>query len=176
MNSSSEPDDVSADNLLTYFSWLKANGYTVISIQDVINANKGGKPLPDNSIVLTFDDGYKSFYTYVLPILKAFNYPAILAIVGSWLDVPENGTVFYAGKQVPRSKFLSLNELNELAKSGLVEIASHTCDLHHGVIGNAQGNDMPALTTFEYNQKTQQYETEEHYLNRIRSDLNKNNA
>ena len=176
MSITTEPDDVSADNLINYFSWLKANGYIVISIQDVINANNGGKPLPDKAIVLTFDDGYKSFYTYVLPLLKAFNYPATLAIVGSWLEVPENGTVFYAGKQVPRSKFLSLKELKEITSSGLVEIASHTYDLHHGVLGNAQGNDMPALTTFEYNQSTHQYETEEHYLNRIKSDLIKNNA
>lgn len=176
MTSSSEPDDVSADNLINYFSWLKANGYTVISIQDIVNANNGGKSLPDKAIVLTFDDGYKSFYTYVLPLLKAFNYPATLAIVGSWLDVPENGTVSYAGKQVPRSKFLSLKELKEISSSGLVEIASHTYDLHHGVIGNAQGNDMPALTTFEYNQSTDQYESEEHYFNRIKSDLVKNNA
>ena len=171
-----EPDDVTADNLINYFSWLQANGYNVISMQDVVNANKGGKALPDKAIVLTFDDGYKSFYTYVLPLLKTFNYPATLAIVGSWLDVPENGTVFYAGKQVPRSKFLSLKELKEITNSGLVEIASHTYDLHHGILGNAEGNDMPALTTFEYNKTTNQYESEEHYLNRIKTDLAKNNA
>ena len=85
-------------------------------------------------------------------------------------------TVSYAGKQVPRSKFLSLKELNDITNSGLVEIASHTYDLHHGIIGNAQGNDMPALTTFEYNRNTNQYESEAHYLNRIKSDLAKNNA
>ena len=176
MTATSEPDDVTADNLINYFSWLKANGYTVVSIQDVINAKNGGKPLPNKAIVLTFDDGYKSFYTYALPLLKAFNYTATLAIVGSWLDVPENGTVSYAGKQVPRSKFLSLKELKEINNSGLVEIASHTYDLHHGIIGNVQGNDMPALTTFEYNRGTNQYESEAHYLNRIKSDLAKNNA
>ncbi|HAT38963.1 MAG TPA: hypothetical protein DCW35_02185 [Polynucleobacter sp.] len=73
----SEPDDVTTDNLVNYFSWLKANGY------NVINAKKSGKKLPENSIVLTFDDGYKSFYTYVMPLLKAFQYPATLAILGS---------------------------------------------------------------------------------------------
>lgn len=176
MTASTEPDDVTADNLINYFSWLKANGYNVISIQDVVNAKNGGKPLPDKAIVLTFDDGYKSFYTHALPLLKAFNYPATLAIVGSWLEVPENGTVSYAGKPVPRSKFLSLKELKEITNSGLVEIASHTYDLHHGVLANPQGNDMPALTTFEYSQTTHQYESEEHYLNRIQSDLIKNNA
>jgi biofilm PGA synthesis lipoprotein PgaB len=172
----SEPDDVTADNLINYFSWLKANGYNVISIQEVIDARKTGKPLPEKSIVLTFDDGYKSFYTYVMPLLKAFQYPATLAIVGSWLDVPDQGTVLYADKRVPRSKFLSLKELREISRSGLVEIASHTYDLHHGVLGNIQGNTMPALTTFEYNKQTGEYESEGHYRKRIESDLIQNNA
>ena len=172
----SEIDDVTVDNLINYFSWLKANGYSVISIQDVLTAQKTGQSLPKNSIVLTFDDGYKSFYTYVMPLLKAFKYPATLAIVGSWLEVPENSTVLYADKLVPRSKFLSITELQEISRSGLVEIASHTYDLHHGILGNVQGNTMPALTTFEYNKITNQYESEEHYLNRIKSDLVKNNA
>jgi biofilm PGA synthesis lipoprotein PgaB len=175
-NVASELDDVTTDNLINYFSWLRTNEYKVISIQDVLNAKKTGNPLPDKSIVLTFDDGYKSFYTYVLPLLKAFQYPATLAIVGSWLEVPENGNVLYADKLVPRSKFLSLQELREISRSGLVEIASHTYDLHHGVLANAEGNTMPALTTFEFNKTTQQYESEAQYLNRIKSDLIKNNA
>lgn len=173
---SSEIDDVTTDNLINYFSWLKANDYQVISIQDILNAKNAGKRLPEKSIVLTFDDGYKSFYTYVLPLLKAFQYPATLAIVGSWLEVPENETVLYADKQVLRSKFLSIKELREISQSGLVEIASHTYDLHHGVLANIEGNTMPALTTFEYNKTTDQYESEDHYLARIKADLIKNNV
>jgi biofilm PGA synthesis lipoprotein PgaB len=111
-----------------------------------------------------------------MPLLKAFNYPATLAIVGSWLEVPENGTVLYADKLVPRSKFLSIKELQEVSRSKLVEIASHTYDLHHGILGNIEGNMMPALTTFEFNKNTLQYESDAHYLNRIKSDLIKNNA
>jgi len=174
-SATSEIDDVTANNLINYFSWLKTNGYSIISVQDVLSAKKNGKRLPDKAVVLTFDDGYKSFYTYVFPLLKAFNYPATLAVVGSWLEVPDNGTVLYADKQIPRSKFLSLKELKEISSSGLVEIASHTYNLHHGILGNAQGNLLPALTTFEYDQKVGQYESEAHYLNRIRTDLAKNN-
>lgn len=171
----SEIDDVSTDHLINYFSWLKENGYHVVSIQDVVNSKKGGKPLPEKSIVLTFDDGYKSFYTFVLPLLEAFNYPATLAIVGSWLDVPENGTVNYGNEKVPRSHFLSIAELKQISQSPLVEIASHTYNLHRGIFGNAEGNEMPALTTLEYDSKLKSYELESHYKSRIEHDLAKNN-
>jgi len=175
ITATSEIDDVSTDNLINYFSWLKTNNYHVVSIQDVINEQNGTASLPKKAILLTFDDGYKSFYTYVLPLLRSFNYPATLAIVGSWLEVPDNGTVLYGDKKESRSKFLSISELKEVANSKLVEIASHTYDLHHGVIGNVQGNLMPALTTFEFNQTNQTYESEDHYLKRIQTDLQKNN-
>lgn len=169
-----EIDEVTSDHLINYFSWLKENGYHVVSTQDVINAKKGGKPLPEKTVLLAFDDGYQSFYTYAFPLLKAFNYPATLAIVGSWLDVPENGVVLYGDEKLPRSQFLSLRELSEVARSPLIEIASHTYDLHHGITGNAEGNQMPALTTLEFNQESKTYETEQHYKNRIFFDLKKN--
>ena len=56
-----------------------------------------------------------------------------------------------------------------------MEIASHSYDLHHGVIGNAEGNEMPALTTLEYNPKLKSHELESHYKTRIKNDLLKNN-
>ena len=169
-----EIDDVTADNLINYFSWLKENGYHVISIQDVIDSRQGKKTLPSKSILLTFDDGYKSFYTFVFPLLKTFKYPATLAVVGSWLDVPEGGKVQYGKKQVPRSHFVSLSELKELSQSPLIEIASHTYDLHRGIQGNIEGNEMPALTTFAFDPKTNTYESEASYLRRIQSDLKTN--
>jgi len=174
-SNSLELDDVTSDNLINYFSWLKENGYHVVSIQDVINSKQGKKPLPKKSIVLTFDDGYKSFYTHVFPLLKTFKYPATLAVVGSWLDVPEDGIVQYGKSKVPRSHFVSLAELKELSQSPLVEIASHTYNLHRGIQGNSEGNEMPALTTFSYDPKSKNYESEASYLNRINSDLKKNN-
>jgi len=171
----SEIDDVTVDHLVNYFSWLKENGYHIVSIQDILNAKNGQQSLPDKAILLTFDDGYKSFYTYVFPLLKVFHYPATIAIVGSWLDTPENKTVLYGDKQVARSHFLSLAELKELSKSPLIEIASHTYDLHHGIIGNAEGNLMPALTTLTFDIQTMSYESTMDYQTRVKNDLIKNN-
>jgi len=171
----SEIDDVTVDNLVNYFSWLKENGYNIVSVQDILNAKHGRKTLPDKAILLTFDDGYKSFYTLVFPLLKAFQYPATLAIVGSWLETPENKRVLYGNKEVARSHFISIAELKELSRSPLIEIASHTYDLHHGVIGNAEGNLMPALTTLTFDAQTKNYESTIAYENRIKNDLIKNN-
>ena len=44
--------------------------YHVISMRDYIIAEKSKEKLPNNSMVLSFDDGYKDHQNYVLPILK----------------------------------------------------------------------------------------------------------
>ena len=48
--------------------YLEKN-FNIISTQDVIIASKGERSLPNKACWLTFDDGYKDHYKYVLPEL-----------------------------------------------------------------------------------------------------------
>ena len=65
--------------------------------------------------------------------------------------------------------------LTQMQKSGLVEIGSHSYDLHHGILGNPQGNTQPAATTRLYDRATRTYESDRDYAQRIQRDLVKNN-
>ena len=60
--------------------------------------------------------------------------------------------------------------------SGLVEVGSHTYDLHRGIPGNPQGNSEPAATTREWLAARGRYEDEVAYQRRIAADLRRNNA
>ena len=53
-------------------AWLLHHGYHAVSVQDILDANQGLKPLPPKAFLLSFDDGYSSFYTRVWPLLKAW--------------------------------------------------------------------------------------------------------
>lgn len=170
----SPADSLGTRRLADHFDWLRDHGYNVISVQDLVDARAGIKPLPPKAILLTFDDGYTSFYRTVFPLLKAYRYPATLALVGSWLEKGENQSVQYGGLKVSRRDFLSTAQLNEIVASGLVEIASHTYDLHHGILGNTQGNEMPAATTRLYDPTTGSYESDADYEARVYSDLARN--
>ncbi|MES2547552.1 MAG: poly-beta-1,6-N-acetyl-D-glucosamine N-deacetylase PgaB [Pseudomonadota bacterium] len=166
---------ISSKNLARHFAWLQAHGYHPVSINDVINAKAGKKVLPAKPVLLTFDDGYQSFYTRVYPLLKLYNYPATFALVGSWLEVENGKLVSYGDEQMPREHFLSKAQIKEIADSGLVEFASHSYDLHHGVLANPQGNQTPAAVTLQYDAASQSYESEAEYTKRIQSDLQANN-
>ena len=163
------PQTISAQMLIKHFNWLKENGYNVISWQQVIDAENGKGTLPDNAVLLSFDDGYETMYNVVFPLLKAYNYPAVFAPVTGWLDTPANQKIPYADKMLDRSVFATWAQVKEMEQSGLVEVASHTHNLHNGIKANPSGGQLPAVIAPEY--KNGKYETEDAYKNRLKSDF-----
>jgi biofilm PGA synthesis lipoprotein PgaB len=170
-----DPYAVDTAQLVSQFAWLKENGFHVIGLDDVIAARAGKRALPDKAVLLSFDDGYRSVYTRVFPLLKLFNYPAVVALSGRWLDAPAGKTVEYDGREVPRSQFLSWEQIAEMAASGLVEIASHSYDLHRGIPADPQGSMVPALVALRF-ESGGGYEDERAYAARVRADLARNSA
>lgn len=165
---------LSTQHLAGHLNWLQAHGYHPVSVNDILAAQQGVKPLPSKPVLLTFDDGYQSFYTHAYPLLKLFNYPAVVALVGSWLEVAPSDMVNYGDVQVPRSRFLSTAQIKEMAQSGLIEYSSHSYDLHHGVLLNPYGSTAPAATTRVYDLQNKRYETQAAYVARITDDLKRN--
>ena len=163
------PQTISAQMLIKHFNWLKENGYNVISWQQVIDAENGKGTLPDNAVLLSFDDGYETMYNVVFPLLKAYNYPAVFAPVTGWLDTPADQKIAYADKMLDRSVFATWSQVKEMEQSGLVEVASHTHNLHNGINANPSGGQLPAVIAPEY--KNGKYETEDAYKNRLKSDF-----
>jgi biofilm PGA synthesis lipoprotein PgaB len=162
---------VSTDHLIEQFAWLSENGYQPVSIDQILAANQGKSDLPDKAVLLSFDDGFRSFYTRVMPLLRAYQWPAVLAPVGIWLDTPETEKVKFGDIETDRDRFLTWEQLREIADSGLVEIGAHTDNLHRGVPANPQGNLLPAAAVRIYDQSSGRYETDEEFKQRISADV-----
>jgi biofilm PGA synthesis lipoprotein PgaB len=164
-------DAVTTRSLAQFFDWLKGSGWTAVSLDDLAAAARGTRPLPDKAILVSFDDGYRSLYTRVFPLLQVYRFPIVAALVGSWMEARPDGNVLYGDRVMPRSQFISWSEAREMQASGLVEFASHSYDLHRGVLANPQGNMVPSAITWRYDAATARYETDAQYRARIRSDL-----
>lgn len=168
------PDATAIDTktLASVFAWLKENDYHMISVDQIIAARQGKKKLPPRSVLLSFDDGYRSFYTHVFPLLKAYGYPAVQALITDWVNHPADEKIkISATVTLPGDYFLNWAEVAEMQRSGLVEFASHTHNLHHGMLANPQGNELPAATALRYLSDEKRYETENEYTQRVRDDL-----
>lgn len=150
--------------LKSHFDYLKEKGYTPISFQEFMLACKEGAPLPPKPVMLTFDDGYEAFYTKIFPLLKEYNYPAVMSIVTSWLE--------YASSDL--GSMLTWQQLREMDASGLVTIASHSHMSHRYTIINPQGDRGSLMGNLQY--RNGQYESIDDYRQRIRSDLQTSQA
>ena len=160
---------ISTRHLVEHFEWFKAHGYRVLSLDEVLAARRAGTPLPAKSVLLTFDDGLASVATRVLPLLRAYRYPAVVAVVGRWLELPPGEAIDYGAQRLTRDDFVSAAQLRELTDSGLVEIASHSDDLHRAVPANPLGGLTPAATTRIWRDGA--YETEDALRTRLGADL-----
>jgi poly-beta-1,6-N-acetyl-D-glucosamine N-deacetylase PgaB len=158
-----EPESVSVDNLVRQFSALHAKGYTPVTMDQVEAASRGETALPAKSILLTFDDGYRSFHTHVLPLLKAYKWPATLAVIGTRVDSAQ-----VAGEPA----YMTTRELRDVVASGLVQLANHTDNLHHGVLVNKWGNAQPAAVNRIW--ANGRLETDAEWFSRVTSDLQRN--
>lgn len=165
---------VKTENFEQQVRWLQKNGFHFVSVTQLLKAHEGKAVLPEKPVLLTVDDGYESFYSNVYPFVKQNKIPVVLAVVGSWVETTANQPVHFGDEEIARNKILTWQQIKEMSDSGYVEIASHSYDLHKGILGNPQGNSEPAATTRLYNDKTKTYEGDGAYNKRIYDDLKKN--
>lgn len=60
--------------------------FNVISLLDLVDKITKKEPIPENSIVVTIDDGYLDFYEHAYPVLKELNFPATIYVVSDFID------------------------------------------------------------------------------------------
>ena len=108
--------------------YLEEHGYTTIFLQELVDYVYTGAALPEKPVVITFDDGYRSSYELLFPLLQAYQMKAVVSIMVYMQDVSADN-------------FLSWDMCREMADSGLVEIGSHAYSLHN--LGDLGGNFDP---------------------------------
>jgi len=101
---------VSPQTFEKQMKYLFEQNYRPITFREFIDFIEKGKEIPENSLIITFDDGWKNQYTYAFPVLKKYKFPA---------------TFFIVVEQIGGNLFMNWNELKELLNNGM-EIGSHT--------------------------------------------------
>ena len=91
--------------------YLKAQGFRVVSLKELLEFFSLQRQLPRKSLVLTFDDGYKSFLQYAYPVLKELGFTATLFVYTDYIGTGGNA--------------LSWADLKKLAAEGF-QIEGHS--------------------------------------------------
>lgn len=70
--------------------YLKREGYRVISLRDFLEFTAGKRQLPRRAVVLSFDDGYRSFREFAYPILRELGFTATLFVYTDYIGAGRN--------------------------------------------------------------------------------------
>jgi peptidoglycan/xylan/chitin deacetylase (PgdA/CDA1 family) len=94
-------------------AWLVAHHYRVVKLEDVVTAEQGrGPPVAGPAVVITADDGFRSVYTEMFPIIRAYRMPITLFLNPPMISVG--------------GAYLTWDEIAEMRQTGLVDIEAHT--------------------------------------------------
>lgn len=90
---------------------LQKKKYATASLDEIYDYVKGKTELPDKTVHITFDDGYRDNYSEVYPIMKKY---------------PFKATIFLPTMYIGSLGFLNWDQIREMEGSGIFNFESHT--------------------------------------------------
>jgi len=90
-----------------------------VSIDQLVKYMERAAPLPEKSIVLSFDDGYEGVYRYAYPVLKRYGFQGVLFLVTSKM-----------GDQSGDMPHLTWPQIAEMDRSNVIRAEVHACKMH----------------------------------------------
>ncbi len=105
-----------------HMDYLKQNKFNVLTLESFIRQVENNQPFTEKSILITFDDGYRSIYDVAFPVLKKHNFPF---------------TVFVNTQPLQQQldQFMTWKELQEIIDFGGA-IANHSVSHPHMIRRN----------------------------------------
>ncbi len=107
--------NISTEIFRSQLQYLKENNYRVMTLGEILKIINNNSPVPQKVVVLTIDDGYKSFKTGALPLLNEFGFSA---------------TIFIQTGTVGGNDYLDWDEIKEIREAG-IEIGNHSQSHDH---------------------------------------------
>ncbi|MDG2034004.1 MAG: polysaccharide deacetylase family protein [Rhodospirillales bacterium] len=109
--------NIRLEQLDAHIQELKSGPYTVLPVVEIVSKIKSGTPLPDRTVGITVDDGFKSIYQEAWPRFKRANLPFTVFVSTDPFD--EN-----------RASHLTWDEVREMKAAG-VDFGAHTASHLH---------------------------------------------
>ena len=111
---------VTLSTFIRHMQLIESEGFHPITFKHI----KGGAPLPENPMVITFDDGEENNFSEALPVLRRFQMSAVFFIISGNID---------------QSGWMKKHQIKELAQAGM-EIGSHS--VSHRFLSNLSETDL----------------------------------
>jgi len=132
----------SPENFEAHIAWLAKHGYRSLSTAQFA-AYLAGQPIPEKSVLITFDDGYLDNWVYAHPILQRYGMRAVMFLVTGWAADGAVRPCMGSGGELPATPshadckplidagradevIVRWSEVQAMQAAGTFEIHSHT--------------------------------------------------
>ncbi len=92
--------------------WLRSHDITVVRLSAIVDALGASRKLPEKSVAITADDGWRSVFTEMFPVIRRLGYPITL-----FINPPAIGQ---------GGAYLTWAQIAEMRASGLVDFQAHS--------------------------------------------------
>lgn len=120
---------VPTDKFKEQMKYLKDNNYHTLSMDEFYDYVKNGDKVPENAILITFDDGFKNNYENAYPVLKEYGFKATIFVITAMVDEVD--------------LYLITDQIKELSKNN-IDIGSHTVN-HENLSSTSKENTKKTL-------------------------------
>ncbi|MBL4936255.1 polysaccharide deacetylase family protein [Clostridium sp. YIM B02515] len=127
------------DKFREQMKYLKDNGYTPLSLDELYSHMVNGTSVPEKPIVITLDDGYSDNYTNAYPVLREFGFKATVFVI---TNTVEGG-----------GSYLNAEQIKEMDKNG-IDMESHTVS-------------HPRLNELSYDKQMSEMKESKEYLEKL---------
>ena len=114
---------VSVDMFIRQMRALHENGYNSVTLGQIIDYVFYDGELPENPVLITFDDGYLNVYRYAFPVLEFFGFTAVSFVIGHNV-----GQSYYKDTGFPVTPKFSFEQARRMLH--VMDIQSHSYDMH----------------------------------------------
>ncbi len=128
---------IDPEEFAAHMAYLKEHDYYTPTLQELADFVQNNAALPPRSVVITFDDGYESNYTYAFPILQQHGLRGVIFPIGQEIRL--------AGAAPGWHSYLTDIQMQEMQASGVIEFGSHTYAMH----GSYQGSPFLQVAALE---------------------------
>jgi len=129
----------------TQLDFLSRNDYQTLNADTFYECLTGARPVPENAIVLTFDDGWGSVWAVAYPLLKKYRFCAVCFLIPGLMRMSDrdypNLEDFWSGKstleeitrrEMSMDPLCTWQEIRKMDEAGVIDFQSHS--MYHSLI------------------------------------------
>lgn len=114
---------IDPDGFKNQMRFLKDSSCNVISLNEAVMHLRNKRSFAKNSIVITFDDGFKNFFSEAFPVLQEYGFSATVFLTTNYCERFNNWPS--QPSFIKAQPLLSWNDILEMKESG-VQFGAHT--------------------------------------------------